>query len=118
MRKKSEDDGAYTTPSGKRITRAEVIAGARRSTRERRAPSEWWKASALAFVVPEDQLTFSAATKGEDSESWKYWRSISPRCDLRTRVTRMYASCHIPLTCYLCNVAHYTCITHDVDNYT
>ncbi len=59
-----EDDGAYTTPSGKRITPAKVIAGARRSTRERRAPSEWWKASALASVVPEDQLTFSAATKG------------------------------------------------------
>ncbi len=46
------------------------------------------------------------------------WRSISPRFDLRTRVTRMCASCHILLACKLCDVAHYTCITHDVANYT
>ncbi len=46
------------------------------------------------------------------------WRSISLRCDLMSRVTRMCVSCHIPLTCNLCDVAHFTCITHDVSNYT
>ncbi len=52
------------------------------------------------------------------------WISISPRCDLRTRVTRMCASCHIPLTCKLLTwhitlALHMTwTITHDVSNYT
>ncbi len=48
----SEDDGAYTTPSGKRITPAKVLPRAQRSTRERRAPPEWWKASSNFFCCP------------------------------------------------------------------
>ena len=38
----------------------------RKSTRQRRAPVEWWKPTALASVTPDHMLTFTAATKGEE----------------------------------------------------
>lgn len=42
----------------------------RRPTRHRQPPTEWWNASALLASSPEEKLTFSAATKGENSSKW------------------------------------------------
>ncbi len=65
------DEEFLTASDGRRITPSKVVAGARRSTRQRRQPSEWWKTTALSSVATEDPLTFSAATKGEDAKSWQ-----------------------------------------------
>lgn len=43
----------------------------RRSTRVKKLPSRWGHSTALATVIPENDLTFTSATKGEESESWK-----------------------------------------------
>ncbi len=43
----------------------------RRSTRERKAPTEWRKAAALSSIVLDQESSFNAATKGEESQAWK-----------------------------------------------
>lgn len=45
--------------------------GLRRSTRNKNTPREWWKSgSALTMVIPDHDLTFHQATKGEERASW------------------------------------------------
>ncbi len=60
----------HESPALNRVSPARFVAGARRSLRQRRQPGEWWKATALSSVAAEDPLSFSAATKGENAESW------------------------------------------------
>lgn len=48
----------------------DVSSQPRRSNRVRQAPGEWWNASALFVSSPESKLTYSSATKGENSSSW------------------------------------------------
>lgn len=50
---------------------SDTIPDPRRSIRLRNAPREWWKATALACMVPEHKLTFTAASKEEESASCK-----------------------------------------------
>ncbi len=63
-----------------RISPAKFVAGARRSTRQRRQPSEWWKATALSSVAVYEPLSFSAATKGENADSWQAAIKTELRC--------------------------------------
>ena len=46
----------------------------RSSSRARRTPGEWWKASSasalMASTIPEVKLTFNQATKGEEAQFW------------------------------------------------
>ncbi len=53
----------------KEISPANFVAGERRSPRQRRKPREWWKETTLSSVEDAEPLTFSAATKGEESIS-------------------------------------------------
>ncbi len=57
----------HISSDGKRTTPTKTIAGARRSTRERRPPKEWWKKTAISSVAEKEPVTFSAATKEENS---------------------------------------------------
>ena len=79
----------------------------RASTRARRAPGEWWKASSasalMASTVPEVKLTFTQATKGEEAASWmaactsemdsqyknKTWKLV-PRSEARNVLKSMW----------------------------
>ncbi len=65
------DEESHIASDGRRITPSRVAAEARRSARQRRAPSESWKATALSSVAQEDPLTFSAAIQEEDENSWR-----------------------------------------------
>eukprot|EP00171_Calliarthron_tuberculosum_P019992 IDg19992t1 len=40
------------------------------STRTRKKPGEWWKASSLLTTTPESTLSYTAATEGENSKKW------------------------------------------------
>ncbi len=68
----STGDETHSTVNAAPNTESErnKISEPRRSQRERKAPQEWWKATALSAIVPENELSFSAATKGEGSQSW------------------------------------------------
>ena len=79
----------------------------RASTRARRAPGEWWKATSasalMASTVPEVKLTFTQATKGEEAASWmsscksemdsqyknKTWKLV-PRSEARNVLKSMW----------------------------
>ncbi len=72
MRKRSEDDGEYTTPSGKPNLRPlNSSLGHEDPLESAERHQNGGKHQPLLLLSPEDQLKFSAATKAEDSESWK-----------------------------------------------
>ena len=74
-----DHDNALDTSASEAPVPSESILNApkkptRASSRARRAPGEWWKASSasalIASTVPEVKLTFTQATKGEEAVPW------------------------------------------------